>query len=60
MVFLKVENSFDENSIQPSVEKKNKSMHGYGLKIVNSIAEKHNGSVVTQSEDGRFVATVLI
>lgn len=60
MVFLKVENSFDENSIQPSVEKKNKSMHGYGLKIVNSIAEKNNGSVVTQSEDGRFVATVLI
>ena len=66
MVVIKVENSIFETVTIPSstsllkTTKEQKNTHGFGLKIVNSVAEKYNGSLVVQQEDNRFTATVLL
>ena len=40
--------------------KENKSLHGYGNKVVAFIVEKYNGSVCYEAEDGKFVAAAIL
>ena len=66
MAVIKVENTTFETVTIPSstsllkTTKEQKNTHGFGLKIVNSVAEKYNGSLVVQQENNRFTATVLL
>ena len=66
MVLLKIENSVAQNinlkgnNTLLETTKSNKQSHGLGLKIVNSVAEKYNGSLVIKSENNIFTVTVLL
>jgi len=72
-VRIEPKNSFNmiqiENSCNPSLEisgtqisttKKDSENHGFGLKSIQSIAEKYGGNMVINAKDGRFVLTVLL
>ena len=66
MIFLKITNSVvedsvlsDHNSVMKTT-KKNKAFHGFGLKIVNSLVEKYNGSFMRENVNNSFVVTILL
>ena len=40
--------------------KKNSDRHGYGLKIINGIAEKYNGILSVQVRGGFFAVTTTL
>lgn len=61
-LYLNCENSCDEKSLKLNngryvTTKKEKYSHGYGLKITGQIAEKYNGILTTQMQNGVFTAT---
>lgn len=50
---------FDENGF-PKTTKEDKNYHGYGLKSINYVVEKYEGSVAVQVEDGVFNLNILV
>ena len=63
MVILHVENAFEEtlNMVDgmPQTTKKDPG-HGFGLRSIQSIAEKYNGVASVQTENGLFKLTVVL
>ena len=63
-IIIKCENTYrhkiekDENGKFKST-KSNKGNHGYGLKIIENIANKYNGEINIQTSGGRFVVMVV-
>lgn len=62
---IRVENSISEEAPAPSgnflsTTKSEADLHGFGLKIIQDIAEKYGGNFVVKKDEDRFVATVLI
>lgn len=62
---IRVENSTDHK--EPTVNKNflqttkpNKLQHGYGMKIIEDIAEKYEGNFSWKYNDGSFIGTVFI
>ncbi len=64
-LFLRVTNPVD-GSIPPSrrlslqTTKENRQVHGYGTKIIRTVAERYQGSVKFDVRDGRFLADVML
>ena len=64
LVVLQVENTFegertaDENGLFPST--KSGSGHGFGLRSIRHIAEKHQGSMSVRVQDGLFKLSVIL
>ena len=61
-----VKNSYNEN-FQPIIEndnlittKSDKSIHGYGIQIVNEIALKYDGNCQMQFDESYFITNVLL
>lgn len=61
-----VKNSYSDN-FQPVIEngnlittKSDKSLHGYGMQIVNEIAHKYDGDCQFQIDDEYFIVNVLL
>lgn len=61
-----VKNSYNEN-FRPVIEngnlittKSDKSIHGYGMQIVNEIALKYDGNCQTQLDESYFITNVLL
>lgn len=48
----------NENQLQTS--KKDAANHGYGLKNVQAVLKKHQGTLTLKEEDQRFVVTWMI
>ena len=64
-LFIKCENSCNEDNLRITngkykSSKKNSDRHGYGLKIINGIAEKYNGILSVQVHDGFFAVTTTL
>ena len=64
-LFIKCENSYNEDNLRITngkykSSKKNSDRHGYGLKIINGIAEKYNGILSVQVHDGFFAVTTTL
>lgn len=66
MVFIKIENPdipktvHEGNSIFIKTSKADKEKHGFGLLIVDSVAKKYNGSLLTKNENGFFSSSLLL
>lgn len=61
---IRVENCYEgelrfENGI-PRTTKADRKFHGFGMKSIQRIAEKYNGSVTIDTEDGWFELRILI
>lgn len=50
--------AFDRKGI-PETTKENKLYHGYGIKSINYITEKHDGSMNLAAENGTFMISLL-
>ena len=64
-LFVKCENSCNEDNLRITngkykSSKKNSDRHGYGLKIINGIAEKYNGILSVQVRGGFFAVTTTL
>ena len=64
-LFIKCENSCNEDNLRITngkykSSKKNSDRHGYGLKIINGIAEKYNGILNVQVRGGFFAVTTTL
>lgn len=61
---IKMENCYKEKLIfdngMPTTTKKDKNLHGYGLKSIQSTVKKYGGSVTIQAENGWFELRILI
>lgn len=63
---IEIKNSFtgqlviDEDTGLPETSKKNKQEHGYGLINIRKVAQKYHGDVAVQSENERFILTVML
>lgn len=55
-----VQNSVIENNPEFETTKKNKNVHGYGIKSVKSIVEKYNGMMELFEQDGFFIADIWV
>ena len=64
MLLIKVENGCDEAPAQENGElltsKADKRLHGWGLKSVQTAAERYDGTVCTRYGDGVFTAVVTL
>ena len=63
-LLIRVENSFSgvpvqENSL-PTTSKKDKMLHGFGLRNVKRVLGKYNGTLTISTEEGCFAAGMLI
>ena len=43
----------------PQTSKKNKELHGYGLKSIQSIVSKYKGSIDIKTQKDRFVLSII-
>lgn len=64
-LFICVKNPTDKTGLVGSgaglaTTKKDKTLHGYGTRIVANIAAKYNGAVEYRAENGEFSARVLL
>lgn len=63
-LFCYVTNNIDEGSLSSNPElkstKKDKTMHGFGIRTVKLIAEQYHGDCEFSVKDGRFFATVML
>lgn len=63
-LLVKVTNSLAEadreRALGLETSKPDKRWHGYGTRVVRSIAEKYGGSVVFEEHNGRFVAAAIL
>lgn len=60
---LQVKNSCDKNikiNRRPETTKKEATYHGYGLKNVEDIVEKHSGEISYCGKDGEFCVNVVL
>lgn len=57
-IYIKVENSYDGQSVDTATKKVNKEDHGFGLKILKDIAEKYDGSF--SIENSNVVTALLV
>jgi len=60
---LQVKNSCDESiniTQRPETTKSDATYHGYGLKNVEDIVEKHNGEISYCGKDGEFCVNVVL
>ena len=55
-----LESDLDLKDALPKTTKKNKTYHGYGLKSIQLVAEKYNGSMTLQAKDHWFTLQILI
>lgn len=66
MLFIKMENSFDgkvtvkKGAEFPTTSKQDKKTHGIGLANIKNVAEKYDGGVDWQAEDGVFTLLVML
>lgn len=63
-LIIKIENNY-EGSVQfkngfPIIKKENRGYRGFGLKTIQSIAEKYGGCLRIKTENGRFSLTIII
>lgn len=64
LTYIRVKNSIagsvlDENP-KLKTSKKDRSAHGYGIRSMNNIAEKYNGSVGFLEENGKFITEIWL
>lgn len=63
-LLIKTENSCEQLPVRESyffrTSKENASEHGYGLKLIEQIAEKYHGQTLVQQERTRFIVSVLL
>jgi hypothetical protein len=63
-LMLRIENYYEGNlqfeDDLPLTTKKDKQMHGYGLKSIRSAAEKYGGTMSIKTDDNWFTINVLI
>lgn len=64
LLIIKIENNY-EGSVQlkngfPIVKKEDRGYRGFGLKTIQSIAEKYEGCLRIKAENGRFSLTIII
>ncbi|MBQ6540240.1 MAG: GHKL domain-containing protein [Oscillospiraceae bacterium] len=63
-LFISVKNSINESVLFKNPDlvtsKKDKSIHGIGIKSIRSIAKKYNGSVSFTEEDNMFNSNVML
>lgn len=57
---IEVTNPFASDSSPDSTKAKDDPLHGLGLYILDSIAEKYQGEFVTHAEDGLFTANIKL
>ncbi len=55
-----VQNSVIETNPEFKTTKRNKKVHGYGIKSVKSIVEKYNGMMELFEQDGFFIADIWV
>lgn len=64
MLVIKLENSFAGRPVMedgmPKTTKENNGLHGWGLKSVQTAAEKYDGMVQTSYTDGLFRTVVTL
>ncbi len=60
MLFISATNSAASNPELNNFNSVKKGNHGWGLKIIKEVAEKYNGEVLTEFENGRFTVKVII
>lgn len=64
MTYIAVKNSIAKsvllNNPDLKTDKQNKSEHGFGIKSIRQIADKHEGSVDFKEENGMFVTEVWL
>ncbi|EET59741.1 ATPase/histidine kinase/DNA gyrase B/HSP90 domain protein [Marvinbryantia formatexigens DSM 14469] len=64
MLIIKVENSYGKEPVQKEgrlqTAKTEKDFHGWGLKSVQTVAERYDGTVSTAYQDGIFKAVVTL
>lgn len=62
MIFIKVENNYGKDPVMKNGDyittKKEKSVHGYGLKSVKRIVHKHDGMITCQAENKVFTVKI--
>ena len=58
-LYIRCQNSYSEKEEAIKSKEKN-SGHGYGLQIIEEIANKHGGELVTKAEGGEFSALVTL
>lgn len=61
LIVLKVINPCSKTKINYETSKKNKEYHGYGIKNINKIAQKYNGTATFEfdKENHIFISTVI-
>lgn len=63
-LFVSVSNALDESdrdyALTLATSKRDRTLHGYGSKVVRAIADKYNGSVSYDAADGKFVVTAIL
>ena len=55
MILFQVENPFEEKNVINSEEK-----HGYGLRIIRSIAEKYEGTLTTRKINAIYINLAVL
>lgn len=64
MLIIKVENGYGETPVRENehllTSKRNKVFHGWGLKSVQTAADRYDGTISTKYEDGIFQAVVTL
>lgn len=64
MLIIKVENGYGnaptENSGELETTKEDKAAHGWGLKSVQTAAERYDGTITTDYKDGVFQSVVTL
>lgn len=63
-MLVTVSNPIDESDREEilalKTSKRDKSLHGYGSKVIRSIVTEYNGSVKYAAENGRFIASAMM
>ena len=63
---INIENSICENSLLPNGNyaavstKPNSALHGYGMQIIDDIAQKYDGNFSWRVKNKKFIATILL
>lgn len=57
--FYEYDVRFNEETGLPETSKKNKDIHGYGMKSIRYIVEKYDGSLSVKAQDGIFKLNIL-
>ena len=61
---IRIENSADDTLIKQNMKmrttKKNKELHGIGLKSVKSSVERYKGDIIFEQQDGVFIVSIVL